>query len=217
MKALVHVSGGLDSAAALLFTLNSGHEVIPVFYDYGQSYAQQERVAAGRLVNALRERVDFMKRLAPLRQHHFDMYTKSNTGVDEYVPYRNLVLAASSANTAAALNCDVVIVGSKTDVVRESDPYSFKDSCFKFYYDFDILVNSITEMGTSRPLIQMPLAGWSKADVVKYLIENRVNHKGLWTCYVAGDEPCGQCYHCNEYTHALGDKRVQEAMHRVIG
>ena len=70
----------------------------------------------------------------------------------------------------------------------------------------------------SKPMVDilMPLRGWSKARVVEYLTEQGVQHSQLWTCYEDTLEPCGVCYHCEEYQKALCDPSVQRAMHKAI-
>lgn len=194
MKCLVQTSGGLDSAAALLWAINNGSEVYPLFYHYGQPYAEAEETAAIRLCKDL-----------GLLLHSFalPLNVRSSCGVAEYIPYRNLILTTHSVSIAAALRLDSVVVGCKSRTLRSGDPYSFRDSTQEFFIELSRLVNSITEPAAAAPIILMPLSGWSKAAVVKYIREQKIDPDSLWTCYRPGPKPCGVCYHCKEYEKAL--------------
>lgn len=189
MKALVHISGGLDSAAALLLTIEKlGREnILGVLYNYGQPYYKQEHDAAVGLADTLSVGLAI-----------FDIPMWVNPKED-YVPFRNLVLFSHSIHIAAIRGIDIVVVGSKTDKVRDLDPYSFRDSSYRvFVHGFNTMLRDITEPGRGAPQIVMPLKGWSKQRVVRYLQDQNVNMTKLWNCYRNGPAPCGGCYHCAE-------------------
>lgn len=195
MRYLVQVSGGLDSAASLLWARHEG-ETYPVFYDWGQIYAKQELHAASKLVDDLD---------LPLHVVKLPLLVDLKSPVLEYIPYRNLVLNAHSLNLAAAQHMDYVVIGAKTRILRLNDPYSFKDSCQEFVDDLNTLSHKITEPKMFWPLILMPLSGWSKVDVLRYLQEHKVDPDQLWTCYRGDSKPCGECYHCKTYAEAKAE------------
>lgn len=192
MKLLVQLSGGLDSAAALLWARARGN-VYCVFYDWGQPYATVERQAAVWLADQFN---------LPFRNFNVPLLTDVRAPVLEYIPYRNLILTAHSLNLAAAERMDLVVVGCKTKYLRAEDPYSFKDSCEQFVTDLNRLVHDITEPLCKWPQIVMPLTGWEKAQVLDSLQAHKIDADRLWTCYGPGPEPCGVCYHCKVYQEA---------------
>lgn len=194
MKCLVQTSGGMDSAAALLLMNEAGWECVPIFYAYGQPYVQQERLAALELTKSLG---------LPLHLYTISLCVKSTTAVPEYVPYRNLVLTAHSINAAAYFNCQSVVVGSKSVEVRTNDPYSFKDSSREFYTRLMTVVDFAWEPGSPMINIIMPVAGYSKLQIIHYLKARGIDLATLWSCYRDGPNPCGECHHCKEIAIAV--------------
>lgn len=201
MKYLVQVSGGLDSAAALIWardreylTASGRPDVFGVFYDWGQPYAAMEWVAACQLCYQLN--VGLLRFVLP-------MEVDSKFRVPEYVPVRNFVLTAHSLSLAIARRVDKVVVGSKTASVRPGDPYSFQDSSKRFFDWMDQMSIMLSEPGQAVvPRIVMPLVGQNKKDVIITLRKAGIDPDSLWTCYGSGPEPCGECYHCKQYVGA---------------
>ena len=214
MRVLVQTSGGLDSAAALIWALDSGYDVVPVFYEYGQVYEERERVAAKRFVRGI-QLGHYAPHLSGALRHlevvKLPLSTKATPGsVAEYVPLRNLALTAHSISMAMAMQCSAVVVGSKSKEHRPGDPYSFRDSCAVF---FDALASAaaLGTESTDRPItIEMPLMGKDKTWVVDFLHSHGYPSDELWTCYGAGPTPCGVCYHCQEYKVALAGARPRD-------
>ena len=178
---VVQLSGGLDSAACLLWALEKGHKVDPVFYTYGQPYLNMEYRAARKLTDHLK---------LPLSIWPVDMITK-----DIYVPYRNLILTAHSLHIAASNKMDGVVVGS-----CQADIYV--DGSMEFFIRLRSLIDFITEEGNVSPEIILPIHTWSKAQVVKFIVDAGYNPDELWTCYGIGPKPCGTCSHCLKYAEA---------------
>lgn len=196
-KSVVHVSGGLDSAASFLLSILKSDltdTLIPVFYSYGQPYLDRELNAADKFC------VRFGR---TLKVYQIPLLIDQDYPVKAYVPYRNLILCAHSLNVAVSLGAQFVVTGSKSVRVKENDIGAFKDSSFwPFTEGLNKYVETITESDVVRPEIVMPLAGWTKKDVIKCLLDNAVDPDSLWTCYGPGPEPCGNCRHCKEYRKA---------------
>lgn len=216
MKILTQLSGGLDSVAVLYELMKQGlyEAIYPVFFNYGQPYAEQELRAA---LYAARYYQDWSSSVvSTLLTVDAPLQVSSTTGVKEYVPMRNLVLTAHSVNLAMSLGCNNIAVGSKSIKWRPGDDYSFRDSAFPFYEALEkaIEVGAEPSVGTTR--ILMPCLGWSKAQVVLSLMQSGINIRKLWSCYEDRAEPCGRCYHCQEIEHAMHDPLVQAWMHREI-
>jgi 7-cyano-7-deazaguanine synthase len=198
MKILVHVSGGLDSAAVLAtLAQNPDHEIYPHFINYGQEYASQELLAAAYTINHMGANL-FTSQIKDLATTRVPLRVKSNTDVAAYVPYRNLVLAAVSVNLAASLGCECIAVGSKTASYRADDPYSFRDSSWPFFLALNSAIGIGTEPGKTPPRIIMPMLGRTKAQVYELLRSQDFMIERLWSCYEDGPEPCGKCHHCVE-------------------
>lgn len=187
---LCQISGGIDSAAAML-ELAAQPPIVGHFVDYGQRYAPQEERAA----HYLARHVGF-----ELRVSRLDLALRDTSArPDAYIPSRNFVLLALSANLASALAADAVAVGSKTTIMRPDDPYCFPDCTTAFY---DAAAKAMSEGGGPHRLLR-PVAGWTKARAIQRLKDASVNLAQLWWCYLNGEEPCGQCHHCRDVASAI--------------
>jgi len=199
--AVVMLSGGYDSVAALEMTLRDRRAAC-IFVDYGQPYRLQEK----RAVDIVAEHYADHPHFLGVRILRLDMLT-SDVPVPEYVPLRNLVIASAAANVAQSIGACEVVTGSKTDILRPGDPYSFRDSCVQFYRMLEKVVFFATESGMTALRFEMPIAGWDKVQVLKLLTNAGFDLASLWSCYRDSIEPCGTCHHCIELAHA------REALH----
>lgn len=193
--ALCTVSGGFDSAAALLWCLERW-PTQAVFVSYGQRYWAQEHRALQYLVEQ------------PVIHDHPNWRHLSSVSADmtlmppknPWIPYRNLVIASLMANVAVGRGAQVVVFGSKSASYRPSDPISYLDSTIQFYRALEALIVTYTEpQNVERcPVFELPLVGQSKVDVLRYIKSAGLDLTKLWNCYREdnGPEPCGVCEHC---------------------
>src|SRR5690348_17815315 len=96
---LCQLSGGFDSAAAMLWSLSKG-PTVGIFIDYNQGYLKQEQIGV-RYLTEEAEAVAGHKNFQGLIEVALNLGFKDGT---PYVPHRNLVLTAISANWALANN-----------------------------------------------------------------------------------------------------------------
>lgn len=196
--AVCTVSGGYDSTEAYLWSLDQW-PTRGLFVDYGQRYVAQERRALYYLLS--RPEVDQHPNQCGVKIVECNLALQP-LGQSPWIPYRNLVLAAITANMAAAEGCTELVFGSKSKHYRPEDPVSYLDSCMAFYSAFEALVRGITEpQHPPAPKVHLPLVGWSKHQVLWKLREERhLDLSRLWNCYRedGGMDPCGVCPHCHE-------------------
>lgn len=207
---LVLLSGGYDSAAALLWALEQG-PTRALFITYNQAYEKQEWRAVQRLV--------CMDAIA----HHPNWKGRYVRGVDlapvkgtPWIPYRNLVLSAMAAHWARHFGADRIVVGSKSTEYRPDDPISYADSTAGFYTALNASLCAATEPHQPpAPLIEAPLMGWDKKGVLLYLHTRGIPLSSLWNCYRTdgGAAPCGTCEHCTGTQPVIA--QVEEAIRRV--
>jgi 7-cyano-7-deazaguanine synthase in queuosine biosynthesis len=203
---LCELSGGFDSAAATVLALREGHTVHALCALHGQEYDKQELAGATYVAAFLRDKYgERFKKLhvaaVSLMQELPDAKTPR-----AYVPIRNLVLGALSANHAQALGAEAVVVGSKTTVMRPDDPYCFFDCSTAFYEQLGQLVTAASQPGQSMRFVQALVRDgvpMSKADVVRLLLDEGLNLRGFWNCYGAGLKPCRTCAHCIEMANVV--------------
>lgn len=201
MSILAHLSGGFDSAASTLKVANMGVEFRTLLVDLGQPYIEQERKAAEGFSAWLSQKYDKYVGLHELR---VDMALSQSGQVSAYIPVRNLVIGAMSANLALAYGCDTIAVGNKTLELRPEDPYCFND-CSRAFYDQLGQIATFASQGKSIDFI-MPLINqgvpMSKREVVLYIQDHGYDVRQLWSCYESTARPCGACHHCAELINA---------------
>jgi len=215
MKILSHISGGYDSIAACIKLLEEGHVVKGLFFDLSQAYLEQERRAVQYASKFLAAHYDnwlgFITAPAPMR-----LQLSSDGSPSEYIPVRNFVLGAHSANIALAEGFEAVAVGNKTTELRPDDPYSFQDCSIEFYKQMEAIVGFCSE-GDAAVKFLMPLIYWkansetpqpvamTKTEVVNTIIKSGMDITKLWSCYRNEETPCGKCHDCLEVRNAFND------------
>lgn len=205
---LCEMSGGYDSAAAALLTLQQGHTVYGLFIDHGQAYMDRELAAASYLAGRLSKQYANFKGLR-LAICQLSQVLPNDSTPAAYVPLRNLVLGALSANKAQALGAEAVVVGSKTTVIRADDPFCFYDCSTAFYQQLGALATLASQPGHALRFVQALVrddgTAYSKAEVVKLLLDADFDIKSLWNCYGAGFRPCRTCKNCLEMVGVLNE------------
>lgn len=201
-KAVVLVSGGLDSATVLAIAKAEGYECYSLAFDYGQRH-RAELVAAERV--ALAGGVVEHKTLSlDLSQIGGSALTDMNIAVPEersegipitYVPARNTVFLSIALGWAEVLDAGDIWIG-----VNAVD-YSGYPDCRPDYIDaFEHMARLATKRGVEgRGLdIQAPLLKLSKAEIIREGTKLGVDYGLTVSCYQASEAgaACGVCDSC---------------------
>lgn len=205
MKALVLLSGGMDSAVALAAAKAKGRRVFALGFDYGQGHAQELTAARwqAKAQGAEGFRV-FKLPLGDLASGALLHGKVNQQGLrpgkpSTYVSFRNGVLLALAASHAEALGATELWGGwCKTDLG------GYPDCSLAFFRAFERAVHAGTWAGRQgqRLRIQAPLARLDKAGILKLGLRLGVDFGHTWTCYkplrVTRDasRPCSKCDAC---------------------
>jgi 7-cyano-7-deazaguanine synthase len=202
-KAIVLLSGGIDSAVSLWWARSKGWDVRPLTFHYFRR-PPQEVVATHALLNA--SKIDGLREIdLPFLREVDDLKTEGLenrhllASPEGYIPARNMVFYALAAYEAEPLGARWVIGGH-----NGSDPDTFPDSSPKFFNIF----NSMYRLGlwsyAKTPVqILLPLSGKSKVEVVRLGLEFKVPFEITWSCYWDRDVHCGTCASCVERKDAF--------------
>lgn len=201
-RAVVLVSGGLDSATVLALARRDGYECHALSFDYGQRH-RAELIAAERVVQALGA-ASHRSVVLDLGSLGGSALTDTAIAVPEtpsegipvtYVPARNTVFLAYALAWAEVLQADHIFIG-----VNAVDYSGYPDCRPAFIHAFETLANLATQAGVEgRPLrIHAPLIDLSKADIIRQGIASGVDYSLTVSCYQADDEgrACGRCDSC---------------------
>ena len=202
-KAVVLLSGGIDSAVSLWWAKARGWDVRPLTFHYFRRPPQE--VAATRKLIGIAKVPKLMEMDLPFLREVDDLKGEGleNRALldspEGYIPARNLVFYALAAYVAEPIGARWVIGGH-----NGSDPESFPDASPRF---FDFL-NSMYRLGLwsydkTPAQILLPLSGKSKVEVVRLGLDLGVPFEHTWSCYWDRDVHCGTCASCRERREAF--------------
>jgi 7-cyano-7-deazaguanine synthase len=201
-RAVVLVSGGLDSATTLAIARSQGFECFALSVDYGQRHSA-ELDAAMRVASALGAREHRIMRIdlagiggSALTDSSIAVPEKPTEGIPvTYVPARNTVLLALALGWAEVLAAEDIFVG-----VNAVDFSGYPDCRPAFIEAFGRLAALATKAGVEgHPCrIQAPLISWSKQRIIREGTRLGVDYSLTVSCYQADDlgAACGRCDSC---------------------
>jgi 7-cyano-7-deazaguanine synthase len=201
-RAVVLVSGGLDSATALAIARSQGFECYALSVDYGQRHSAEldaaRRVAARAGVRDHRVmRVDLAGiGGSALTDKTIAVPESPTTGIPvTYVPARNTIMLSLALGWAEVLGASDIFVG-----VTAVDFSGYPDCRPEFIAAFENLTRVATKAGVEgRPCrIHAPLISLSKAEIIREGVRLGVDYGVTVSCYQADEHgrACGRCDSC---------------------
>lgn len=201
-KAVVLLSGGLDSATVLAMARAQGYACYALGFDYGQRHRAE--LQAARSVAADLGAEEYKVVALDLRAIGGSALTDDSIAVPEeetggipvtYVPARNTVFLSIALGWAEVVGAQDIFVG-----VNAVDYSGYPDCRPEYIAAFERMANLATRAAVegSRLSIQAPLMQMSKADIVRRGTELGVDYSLTVSCYQAGPEgaACGRCDSC---------------------
>jgi 7-cyano-7-deazaguanine synthase len=210
-RALVLLSGGLDSATAMAIARDQGFRCHALSISYGQRHAA-ELAAASRIAVAM-EAVEHKVVTIGLDSFGGSALTDMNIQVPEqmsegipvtYVPARNTVFLSLALGWAEVLEIHEIFIG-----VNAVDYSGYPDCRPQFIEAFEQLANLATKAGVEgRPFhIHTPLIRLSKAEIIRWGSGLGVDYSLTVSCYQANEagEACGVCDSCRLRAKGFAD------------
>ena len=201
-KAVVLLSGGLDSATALAIALSQGYECHAISFDYGQRHrfelASADRIA--RDAGIPHHTVTMDLRAPGGSALTSDTAVPKSGGGDPipvtYVPARNTIFLAHALGWAEVLTAADIFIG-----VNAVDYSGYPDCRPEFIRAFEKMANLSTKAsieGRLRFRIQTPLIHMSKKEIIQKGISLGVDYAATHSCYDPSPEgyACGGCDSC---------------------
>lgn len=203
MKAIVLLSGGLDSTTALYAARRDGREAIPLSIHYGQLH-ERELEAAKRIAASLKLEHWIIPLSLPWGGSALtDSRFRVPKGRDEkqmakeipvtYVPARNSIFLSLAASLAEVKEAEEIYFGANA-----LDYSGYPDCRSAFLETFEELILRGTKAGSQgrRIRIVAPLLKLSKGEIVRLGQELGVPYEQTWSCYEGREFPCGECDSC---------------------
>ncbi len=201
-KAVVLVSGGLDSATTLAMAREQGKQCYAISFDYGQRH-RAELDAAAKLATALAAvehktiTIDLAKLGgSALTDKNLEVPESANDGIPiTYVPARNTVFLALALAWAEVLHAADIYIG-----VNAVDYSGYPDCRPDFINAFERLASLATKAGVEgEPFrIHTPLIDLTKSEIIQQGSRLGIDYSMTVSCYQADDlgRACGRCDSC---------------------
>ncbi|MBI57810.1 MAG: 7-cyano-7-deazaguanine synthase QueC [Spongiibacter sp.] len=201
-KAIVLVSGGLDSATVLAKARAEGYECYALAFDYGQRH-RAELLAAQWVADAMAAAAFKVIKLdlssiggSALTDINIDVPDAGGEGIPvTYVPARNTVFLSIALGWAEVIGANSIHIG-----VNAVDYSGYPDCRPAFIDAFEKLANVATKAGIEGQglHIETPLIDLSKSEIIQLGMQLNVDYGLTVSCYLADDNglACGRCDSC---------------------
>ena len=206
-KAIVLLSGGLDSTTTLAIAKSSGYDLFAISFNYGQRHkielekaktvAREIKTKEHRIINidlrqfggsALTDDID-------VPTHRGDEKIPTSIPIT-YVPARNTIFLSYALAYAEVIQCNNIFIG-----VTSVDYSGYPDCRPEFITAFEIMANLATKAGVEgmdRIKIHTPLIHMTKAEIIKEGLSLGVDYGLTHSCYDPNEVglACGNCDSC---------------------
>lgn len=212
MRAVVVLSGGLDSTTCMGIAQEQGYEVYPLTFDYGQRHRRELDLAkeVAAFYNVKKHPIielPFLGAMGGSSLTDLSMDIPKDT-VDgqvpsTYVPARNLIFLSLATAYAEVIEAQAIFVG-----VSAVDYSGYPDCRPEFIASF----NQTVALGTNAEAIQVvaPLVHLSKADTVRKGLSLGVPYHLTTSCYQGEEAACGQCDSCRLRLQGFAENQVSD-------
>jgi len=200
LKAVVILSGGMDSTTSLFIAKKDGFDIIPLHFNYGQRTQKRELKAFNDICDYLNLKNRYIIDLPFFKQIGVSALVDKNLKVPvdgikpgipiTYVPFRNGIFLSIATAIAEKEEANTIYIG-----VVEEDSSGYPDCTKDFIISMEQSINLGTKPSTNIT-IKTPLINLKKEDIVKKAIEYDVPLHLTWSCYQNEDKACGVCDSC---------------------
>lgn len=199
-KAVILLSGGMDSTTLLYYAKKLHSDVHAVIINYNQKHVKEIKHAM-QIVDDIA--VPFTVVQIQFPKYEGNPLTNDNIRVPKQseqkqsltvVPLRNTFFLLHACAVATSINAEDVYLGAVED-----DQASYPDCRPEFFQTFQ----SMLRAQNSNITINYPFVTYSKAKIVSLGEELHVPWHKTWTCYVGKEKACGLCDACKERINAF--------------
>ena len=199
-KAVVLLSGGLDSATILAMAGNSGFQCYALSVNYGQRHSSElqaaEKVSDANSASLKTIELDLRTIGGSALTDDIDVPEEEGEGIPvTYVPARNTIMLSLALAWAEVLGANDIFIG-----VNAVDYSGYPDCRREFIDAYETMANLATKTGVEGNLmtIHTPLLDLTKADIIRQGTNLGVDYALTVSCYQADEagRACGVCDSC---------------------
>ncbi len=200
-KAVVLLSGGLDSATTLYYVKSKGYHPYCLIFSYGQRHSKEIKQAI-QIAKKARCPYQLMTITLPWQGSALlDETTKlpnrkvfkANDIPVTYVPARNIIFLSFAASYAEVVKADAIFIGAN------SIDYSGYPDCRPGFFEAyqQVLRRGLKTGIKGKPIkIYTPLISKTKKQIIALGLNLGVPYALTWSCYSGGKTPCLHCESC---------------------
>ena len=201
-KAVVVLSGGMDSSTLLYHCLSAGYTCQAVSFNYGQRHVKELEAAAAIAARAgVPHQIINLTDLAPALSSSLTgtsdvphgHYAEENMR-QTVVPGRNAIMLAIAWGIAASQGAEIVATG-----IHAGDHYIYPDCRPEFAAALSAAL-ALGTLGHASPALRLytPYLHLTKVEIAQEGALLGVPYELTWTCYEGGEAHCGVCGSCQE-------------------
>lgn len=219
-RAIVLLSGGVDSTVTLYYAKKSKIKVHCLIFDYNQRH-RREIQSACKIAKLSKSSFDIIKLPLPakgnslidrrlsLPERSFSKI-KESTIPDTYVPARNIIFLSFALSYAETIKADSIFIGANA-----IDYSGYPDCRPEFLRAFVKMSKVGTKRGTEGKPIRIiaPLINKTKAEIIKLGKKMQVPFEYTWSCYRGRKYPCGVCDSCKLRARGFKEAGYKDPVH----
>ncbi len=205
-KAIILLSGGIDSTATLVYAIKQEFECYAISFDYNQKHkieleyakkiAKKYKVKEHKIIKLNINNITksaLINKNIKVPKYKYSKDLPVNIAVT-YVPARNTLFLSYALSWAESLGITKIFVGANLN-----DKNGYPDCRPDFFKKFEELANIGTSFINSKEKINIitPFINSKKEEIINFGIQNDIDFSDTFTCYEPiNNKPCGQCYSC---------------------
>jgi 7-cyano-7-deazaguanine synthase len=212
-KAIVPVSGGIDSSVILAYARSKHTQVFPITFDYKQRHIKELICAKHQSGNDFKEvNLSFFRDIAgssSLTNDNINVAkTKDVLGDAQtvnYVPFRNQMMLSIACAYAESMGANTVYHGA---ALIDSQA-GYWDGSVEF---LDSINNLVALNRKNKINIEAPLIDKTKREIILMGAELDVDYSNTWTCYEGKSKACGYCTACSSRIKGFLDAGIKDPL-----
>lgn len=200
-KAVVLISGGLDSAVCCGIAKDEAYEILALHINYGQKTEKRELQAFNDICDFYQVAKRQSLNISYLKSFGGSSLTDDKIQVEDgnleskdiptsYVPFRNANILAIATSWAEVEGAKAIFIGA-----MEEDSSGYPDCRQSFFQSFESSINLGTKPDTHIS-IETPIIHSTKAEIILKGTKIGVPFHLTWSCYKNEDLACGKCDSC---------------------
>ena len=216
-KAVILLSGGLDSTTVLAIAKEQNYDCYALSFDYGQKQRSEleSSIAIAKKSHVIEHRImkislnDIGGSALTDNDISVPKFSDSDDIPITYVPARNTIFLSFALAWAEVVDCQTIFIG-----VNALDYSGYPDCRPEFIEAFEAMANLATKQSVEGDKIQIktPLINMTKAEIIKKGLSLGVDYSETTSCYDANSlgEACGECDACVLRKNGFSSANVED-------